>query len=411
MFGAISNKDLEAVNDYFMQFIKFISYEKSEFEYIESTGNSKLDSMLKEWNNEIKFFDNRNKDDMKVLGEIVLTADKVEQGIYKNRIKASTNNPMISTLRNTLNKMLDSLDDSTSRILRVVNSYTDDDFTDSIKVIDKYKDDMKLLMESINKLGSSLEKNAKNNFQNGQTLEQNSSVMTSSMNNLASKANDQAASLEETAAALEEITSITRNNAENATKMATLGQIVKKSVFTGEELASKTAGSMDEINQKVNSINEAITVIDQIAFQTNILSLNAAVEAATAGEAGKGFAVVAAEVRNLANRSADAAKEIKNLVQEATMKANDGKTVSADMIDGYKELNKNISETIHIIEDVSRASKEQMTGIEQINDAVNMLDRVTQENASESNHVKSIAQNVSQLANELLADAKSKKFN
>ena len=411
MFGAISNKDLEAVNDYFMQFIKFISYEKSEFEYIESTGNSKLDSMLKEWNNEIKFFDNRNKDDMKVLGEIVLTADKVEQGIYKNRIKASTNNPMISTLRNTLNKMLDSLDDSTSRILRVVNSYTDDDFTDSIKVIDKYKDDMKLLMESINKLGRSLEKNAKNNFQNGQTLEQNSSVMTSSMNNLASKANDQAASLEETAAALEEITSITRNNAENATKMATLGQIVKKSVFTGEELASKTAGSMDEINQKVNSINEAITVIDQIAFQTNILSLNAAVEAATAGESGKGFAVVAAEVRNLANRSADAAKEIKNLVQEATMKANDGKTVSADMIDGYKELNKNISETIHIIEDVSRASKEQMTGIEQINDAVNMLDRVTQENASESNHVKSIAQNVSQLANELLADAKSKKFN
>ena len=411
MFGAISNKDLEAVNDYFMQFIKFISYEKSEFEYIESTGNSKLDSMLKEWNNEIKFFDIRNKDDMKVLGEIVLTADKVEQGIYKNRIKASTNNPMISTLRNTLNKMLDSLDDSTSRILRVVNSYTDDDFTDSIKVIDKYKDDMKLLMESINKLGRSLEKNAKNNFQNGQTLEQNSSVMTSSMNNLASKANDQAASLEETAAALEEITSITRNNAENATKMATLGQIVKKSVFTGEELASKTAGSMDEINQKVNSINEAITVIDQIAFQTNILSLNAAVEAATAGEAGKGFAVVAAEVRNLANRSADAAKEIKNLVQEATMKANDGKTVSADMIDGYKELNKNISETIHIIEDVSRASKEQMTGIEQINDAVNMLDRVTQENASESNHVKSIAQNVSQLANELLADAKSKKFN
>ena len=411
MFGAISNKDLEAVNDYFMQFIKFISYEKSEFEYIESTGNSKVDSMLKEWNNEIKFFDNRNKDDMKVLGEIVLTADKVEQGIYKNRIKASTNNPMISTLKNTLNKMLDSLDDSTSRILRVVNSYTDDDFTDSIKIIDKYKDDMKLLMESINKLGRSLEKNAKNNFQNGQTLEQNSSVMTSSMNNLASKANDQAASLEETAAALEEITSITRNNAENATKMATLGQIVKKSVFTGEELASKTAGSMDEINQKVNSINEAITVIDQIAFQTNILSLNAAVEAATAGEAGKGFAVVAAEVRNLANRSADAAKEIKNLVQEATMKANDGKTVSADMIDGYKELNKNISETIHIIEDVSRASKEQMTGIEQINDAVNMLDRVTQENASESNHVKSIAQNVSQLANELLADAKSKKFN
>ncbi len=411
MFGAISNKELEIIDNYFKQFIKFISYEKSEFDYIESTGNKKLDDILRNWNEEIKVFDKRNKDDMRVLGEIVLTADKVEKGIYNCKIKSESSNPTISTLKNTLNKMLESINDSNSRILRVINSYTNNDFTDSIKVVDKYKDEMKLLMENVNKLGKALEINAKTNFQNGQTLQNDSSLMTSSMNNLASKANEQAASLEQTAAALEEITSITRNNAENASKMATLGQIVKKSVFSGEQLASKTAISMDEINEKVKAINEAITVIDQIAFQTNILSLNAAVEAATAGEAGKGFAVVAQEVRNLASRSAEAAKEIKNLVEEANQKANDGKTVSSDMIEGYKELNKNISETIHIIEDVSRSSKEQMTGIEQINDAVNMLDRVTQENASESNQVKSIAQNVSQLANELLADAKTKKFN
>ena len=410
MFGAISAKDLEVINNYFTQFIKFISYDKSEFDYIESTGNSKVDAMFREWNDEIRMIDRRNKDDMKVLGEIVLTADKVEQGIYKTRIKASSDNPTISTLKNTLNKMLVSLDDSNSRVLRVVTSYTNDDFTDSIKVVDKYKDDMKMLMESINQLGSTLAKNAKTNFVNGETLEKNAHVMTSSMNSLASKANEQAASLEQTAAALEEITSITRNNAQNAVKMATLGQTVKKSVYSGEELASKTANSMDEINEKVQAINEAITVIDQIAFQTNILSLNAAVEAATAGEAGKGFAVVAAEVRNLASRSAEAAKEIKNLVQEATQKANNGKIISSDMIEGYKELNENISETIHIIENVSSASKEQMAGIEQINDAVNMLDRVTQENASEANNVKAIADNVSQLANDLLHDAKNKKF-
>lgn len=411
MFGAVSNRDLEEIDKYFQQLIEFLSYEKSEFEYVESTGNKKVDDMFKNWNQQIKKFDKRTKDDMRVLGEIVLTADKVEQGIYKCRIKGDSDNPTISTLRNTLNKMLISIDDATSRISKVVTSYTNDDFTDYIKVVDNYKDDMKLLMESINLLGKELGSSAKNNFQNGETLENSASTMTSSMNNLAEKANEQAASLEETAAALEEITSITRNNTQNATKMATLGQVVKKSVLSGEELASKTASSMDEINEKVKAINSAITVIDQIAFQTNILSLNAAVEAATAGEAGKGFAVVAQEVRNLANRSAEAAKEIKNLVEEANIKTNDGKLISSDMIEGYKELNKNISETINIIEDVSAASKEQMLGIEQINQAVNMLDRVTQENAFESNQIKDISQSVSTLAYELLTDAKSKKFN
>ena len=411
MFGAVSNRDLEEIDKYFQQLIEFLSYEKSEFEYVESTGNKKVDDMFKNWNQQIKKFDKRTKDDMRVLGEIVLTADKVEQGIYKCRIKGDSDNPTISTLRNTLNKMLISIDDATSRISKVVTSYTNDDFTDYIKVVDNYKECMKHLMESINLLGKELGNSAKNNYDNGETLEESASTMTSSMNNLAEKANEQAASLEETAAALEEITSITRNNTQNATKMATLGQVVKKSVLSGEELASKTASSMDEINEKVKAINSAITVIDQIAFQTNILSLNAAVEAATAGEAGKGFAVVAQEVRNLANRSAEAAKEIKNLVEEANIKTNDGKLISSDMIEGYKELNKNISETINIIEDVSAASKEQMLGIEQINQTVNMLDRVTQENAFESNQIKEISQSVSTLAYELLTDAKSKKFN
>ena len=411
MFGAVSNKDLENIDKYFQQLIDFLSYEKNEFEYIESTGNKKVDDMFKRWNQQIKSFDKRAKDDMRVLGEIVLTADKVEKGIYKSRITASSENPTIHTLKNTLNKMLSSIEDSNSRILRVVNSYTNDDFTDYIKVVDNYKDDMKLLMESINILGKELGNSAKNNLNNGETLEKSSSTMSNSMNNLATKANEQAASLEQTAAALEEITSITRNNTQNATKMGELGQIVKKSVQTGEELASKTAISMDEINEKVKAINSAITVIDQIAFQTNILSLNAAVEAATAGEAGRGFAVVAAEVRNLANRSADAAKEIKALVEDANLKANAGKDISTEMIEGYEILNKHISETITIIHDVSSGSKEQMTGIEQINDTVTMLDRVTQENANSANQISSIASEVSLMAQELVRDAKTKQFN
>jgi methyl-accepting chemotaxis protein len=168
---------------------------------------------------------------------------------------------------------------------------------------------------------------------------------------------------------------------------------------------------MEEIHKRVSAINDSINIIDQIAFQTNILSLNAAVEAATAGEAGRGFAVVAAEVRNLANRSADAAREIKNLVEDANTKANQGKAISDTMINGYEKLNEIISDTIHIIEDVSSASKEQMLGIEQINSAISMLDKVTQENASEATQIAQIGVNVEKLAKQLVNDANSKKFN
>jgi len=193
--------------------------------------------------------------------------------------------------------------------------------------------------------------------------------------------------------------------------MSQLGGKVQSAVSEGMILANQTSSAMDSINAQVTAINEAITVIDQIAFQTNILSLNAAVEAATAGEAGKGFAVVAQEVRNLASRSAEAAKEIKDLVENAATKANEGKKVSDEMIQGYETLNINTNETISLIEDVSLASKEQMTGIEQINDAVTLLDRVTQENASEASAVAEIAVDVSTLANNLVSDASNKKFN
>ena len=176
-------------------------------------------------------------------------------------------------------------------------------------------------------------------------------------------------------------------------------------------MANETTNAMDEINSKVSMVNDAISVIDQIAFQTNILSLNAAVEAATAGEAGKGFAVVAQEVRNLATRSAEAAKEIKNIVEDATIKANEGKTIATNMIDGYKGLNESISKTINLISDIEMSSKEQLSGIEQINDAVNELDRQTQQNAMIATETNDIAMNLDEVAKLIVEDTNKKEFN
>ncbi len=411
MFGYMSKNELKLIDEYFQQYIKFTQYKQNKFDYVEKTGNKDLDELFSKWNSQIKETDTSIKSDINVIGEIVLTADKINQGIFRCRVKSDTKNPMIATLKKTMNQMLDSLEDKMLRLESTLNAYATDDFRPTINIEPILKARMLSVMTSINTLGSALSDNARNNLDNGQSLQESSHRMNISMNNLATKANEQAASLEETAAAVEEITSITRNNAANATKMAELGLNVRNSVSDGQVLAKQTGSSMEEIHKKVAAINEAINIIDQIAFQTNILSLNAAVEAATAGEAGKGFAVVAAEVRNLASRSAEAAKEIKKLVEDANTKANQGKTISDSMIHGYEKLNDIISQTIRIIEDVSSASKEQMQGIEQINDAISMLDRVTQENASEANQTAQIASNVESLAKQLVNDANSKKFN
>ena len=398
-------------DNYFNEFLDFISLKQNKIEKVTDMRNDEFGLIIKKINSAIDVLQTNLQNDMCVMGEIVLLTDKVEQGVFNCRSKAHSSNPMIATLTINVNKMLDELEMAMGSLSKVLLSYANDDFRTQIEIPSKMKGDMLAVMQSVNTLGISLTSNAKQNLNNGQNLQHNSSTMTTSVSNLANKANQQAASLEETAAAVEEITSITRNNANNASKMSELGSRVKTEVSNGMTLASKTSTSMDEINSQVTAINEAITVIDQIAFQTNILSLNAAVEAATAGEAGKGFAVVAQEVRNLASRSADAANEIKALVENASLKANEGKKVSDDMIKGYESLNENFNQTIQLIEDVSRASKEQMTGIEQINDAVTMLDRVTQENASEANSVAQIAQDVSTMANDLVSDAQAKKFN
>ena len=400
---------INSIKEYIEDLMDFVFFKTNHVRKAEYIENDDIGQILKELNCYFEKYDKMRKDDMHVLGEMVIALDKVARGIYSTQIHSNTNNFMVHTLKNIVNNMLSRANKNMEDLVEIVGLYAEYDYRKQMNINPILKGKMRLTMERINQLGSELNSNAKQNLENGNLLEKNSIVMNQSVENLASKANLQAASLEETAAALEEITSITKNNTQNASKMANLSKDVKESVVLGENLANKTGLSMDEINSKVEAINEAIEVIDQIAFQTNILSLNAAVEAATAGEAGKGFAVVAQEVRNLANRSAEAAKEIKSLVENATSKTNEGKKISDDMIEGYNNLNRLIGETITIIQDVSIASNEQLKGIEQINDAVSNLDRVTQENAIEANNVATIANETLQMAQLLVEDAKTKK--
>jgi len=249
------------------------------------------------------------------------------------------------------------------------------------------------------------------NQNDGMNLQNSSTQLSKNVSILNESATNQAASLEEVAASITQISENINHTSQKAQEMFALSSNTKKSSDEGKNLANKTVSSMDEINNKVQTINESIAVIDQIAFQTNILSLNAAVEAATAGEAGKGFAVVAAEVRNLASRSADAAKEIKELVESATVQAKQGKEISSAMIAGFEELEEKVNETNSLINDVADAAKEQTQGMIQITDTINHLDKFTQENAAVADKTNIISLDTNEIAKGVVENVNRNEFN
>ncbi|KMT65721.1 chemotaxis protein [Catenovulum maritimum] len=199
---------------------------------------------------------------------------------------------------------------------------------------------------------------------------------------LSQRTEEQAASLEETASSMEEMTATVKQNADNAILANELAEDAQKKAMEGGLVVDRAIHSMDEINQASHKIADIISVIDEIAFQTNLLALNAAVEAARAGEQGRGFAVVAGEVRNLAQRSAQAAKEIKNLIRDSVSKVEDGSSLVNQSGNTLKEIVQAVEKVCVMIADISVASKQQSSGIEQVNIAISNMDETTQQNAA-----------------------------
>jgi methyl-accepting chemotaxis protein len=266
------------------------------------------------------------------------------------------------------------------RALKVAETVAAGDLTSQIEVTSK--DETGQLMQALKNMNDNLAGIVGNVRSGTDTIATASSQIAAGNHDLSSRTEEQASALEETAASMEQITSTVRQNADNARQANQLAVSASSIAVKGGSVVADVVGTMGAINASSKKIVDIISVIDGIAFQTNILALNAAVEAARAGEQGRGFAVVAAEVRNLAQRSAAAAKEIKNLIGDSVDKVEEGSKQVAEAGRTMGEIVDSVRRVTDIMAEITAASQEQTSGIEQVNQAITQMDQVTQQNAA-----------------------------
>ena len=375
---------------------------------VDLKSNDEIGKIAANFNIYLQKIEDGIQEDKNVIDNVSSVVTEVSLGSLSKRVTATTSNNTVQKLVDELNNMMTSLQETIKHSLDTLESYQKHDYR--VQTSMKCTGEICELMQGIDDLGSSISKMLVENTQNGNMLDNSAQVLLKNIDSLNKESTDASANLEETAAALEEINSSIGENTNNIVKMTDYSKKLRVSSHKGQEMANKTTLAIGEIDEQVKLITDAIGVIDQIAFQTNVLSLNAAVEAASAGESGRGFAVVAQEVRNLSTRSAEAAKEIKGLVENAKEKANEGKAISNDMIEDYKKLNSDIEANFTLIGDIEHASKEQANAIAQINDAVNSLDQQTQRNVVIVNNTYDISIETSNMAVKITEDTANKEF-
>jgi methyl-accepting chemotaxis protein len=341
------------------------------------------------------------KQDTKVIEEAISIVHKAKDGFYTYEIQQKASSPEMEQLRLNVNEMLKVTRDNISMITDALIQFGNAKYDYTIKATSS--GNIGSLIKGTNALGVSISEVLCMVNNTARRLSQNAEALATTSEELSASSTHQAASLEETAAAIEEITSTINQTDARTNQMLIIARELQETSKEDDALAQQTGASMSEINNATSDIVDAIAIIDQIAFQTNILSLNAAVEAATAGEAGKGFAVVAQEVRNLASRSAEAANQIKSLVTFAQEKTKEGKVTADKMLVSFKFLNEKVAEVTDIVTGVTEATHEQKLGMEQINSAVNELDKATQENANGAEIVSDKAMALSEISSQLIS--------
>jgi methyl-accepting chemotaxis protein len=329
--------------------------------------------------------------------EIDALVSAASNGELDIRIKEEGKNNFFLNLAQGLNKLINISDVVISETAQMLDAMAHGDFTKRIE--GDYLGSFDKLKRDANTTASKLTDVIEKVSVSSNLVASGAEEISQGNMDLSQRTEEQASSLEETASSMEEMTSTVRQNADNAKVANELANDTQTKARQGGEVVERAVESMAEINHSSKKIADIIGVIDEIAFQTNLLALNAAVEAARAGEQGRGFAVVAGEVRNLAQRSAAAAKEIKELIRDSVSKVEDGTVLVNESGSTLKEIVASVQRVTDMIADITVASEEQSSGIDQVNKAITQMDEMTQQNAALVEQASASGESMAEQAN------------
>ncbi|WLQ12687.1 methyl-accepting chemotaxis protein [Hahella aquimaris] len=322
--------------------------------------------------------------------EVQRIVECARKGELNAKVELEGKQGFFLSLGEGLNALVEVMDDVLGDVSDVMEALAEGDLQERMR--EDHEGRFAALAEAVNGSMVRLDNIITQLIQSSDSVKASNQEISTGNNQLSERTEKQSSSLEETASSIEELSSNVSNTADNARQADQLSNLTRNTATEGGEVTQRAVTSMREINEASRKIAEIIGVIDDIAFQTNLLALNASVEAARAGEQGRGFAVVATEVRNLAQRSATSAKEIKDLIEDSVKKVQAGSSLVDESGQKLEEIIGNVKKVADLISDIAAATEEQSSGLDQVNQAVMELDEITQQNAALAEETASSAE-------------------
>ncbi len=405
------NSNQEYVLDILTQIESFLNKERNSIDInLNKDIDGNLQQIYKKSLSIAKLVKEKHEEELGFHGELLLCSEKISDGYLSNRVNVKIDDTRLKYVSRSFNKMTNKMQNDFHTMIEILKEYEKGHFLRSLDVKAYRGGEIKELISGINALKNALTTMLQDNDLDGHKLMDQAQKLAHNMQLVSTEFNIQHKVINDISERTLDISQKAQKNNSDLESMKDLSDKLQKSATVGQQLSQGTVSSMKGIDASIENITSAIEVIDQIAFQTNILSLNAAVEAATAGEAGKGFAVVAAEVRNLAIRSAEAAKEIKELVCRANEKTNDGKDISKEMIDGYMSLKNDLEKSDKLMDNILISSKQQIETITALDTTVVSLRKKTDKFINIANITDDISNEINKISLKIVDTNSSKDF-